>query len=102
MELTAGLRLRSAVCQTEIVVVKPPSGEIDLECGGVALVGIDDVVQDAGEPQEGFAEGTRIGKRYIHVESGLELLCTKAGAGSLSVSKVLLGTQQAKTLPASD
>jgi hypothetical protein len=102
MELTAGLRLRSAVCSTEVIVVKPPSGEVDLQCGGVAIVGIEVVVQDAAVPQEGFSEGTVLGKRYTHGESGLELLCTKAGEGSLSVNEVLLGTQQAKPLPASD
>lgn len=102
MELTAGLRLRSAVCPTEVVVVKPPSGEVDLRCGGVAIVRIDVGVQDSAVPQEGFSQGTQLGKRYVHSESGLEVLCTKAGEGSLSVNKVVLSTQQAKTLPASD
>jgi len=102
VELTAGVRLRSVVCPTEVVVVKPASGDVDLQCGGVALVGIDVIVQDAGEPVEGFCEGTQLGKRYVHSESGLELLCTKAGRGSLCVGDVLLSTQQAKTLPASD
>lgn len=102
MELTAGVRLRSAVCPTEVVVVKPPSSEVDLRCGGIAIVGIDAVLRDAAVPQEGFSDGTQLGKRYMHNESGLELLCTKAGQGSLSVGKVLLSTQQAKTLPASD
>jgi hypothetical protein len=102
MELTAGVRLRSAVCTTEVVVVKPPSGDVDLQCGGTAMVGIDAEVSGVGTPAEGSAEGTQIGKRYAHDESGLELLCTKAGSGSLSVGQVLLGTQQAKPLPSSD
>jgi hypothetical protein len=102
VELTAGVRLRSAVCPTEVVVVKAPSGEIDLRCGGFAIVAIDAVLQDAASPQDGFSEGTQLGKRYMHGDSGLELLCTKAGQGSLSVGDVLMSTQQAKTLPASD
>ena len=102
MELTAGVRLQSAVCPTEVVVVKPASGEVVLRCGGIAVVGIDAVLQDAAKPQEGFSKGTQLGKRYMHSESGLELLCTRAGHGSLSVGEVLLSTQQAKTLPASD
>lgn len=102
MELTAGVRLRSAVCAAEVVVVKPASGDVDLKCGGIALVGIDVIVEEAGEPVAGLGEGTQLGKRYIHTESGLELLCTKAGLGSLSVGDVFLSTQQAKTLPASD
>ena len=102
MELTAGVRLRSAVCPTEVVVVRPPSGEVDLRCGGIAVVGINAVLQDAAMPLDGFSEGTQLGKRYMHSESSLELLCTKAGQGSLSVGNFLLSTQQAKTLPASD
>lgn len=102
MELTAGRRLRSAVCATEVVVVKPASDDVDLKCGGIARVRIDVIVGEAGEPMASFSEGTQLGKRYMHTESGLELLCTKAGLGSLSVGDVLLSTQQAKALPASD
>ncbi len=102
MELTAGVRLRSAVCPTEIIVLKAPSSEVDLRCGGVTIVDTDAALQADAVPQEGFSEGTQLGKRYKHSESGLELLCTKAGEGSLSVGKVLLTTEQAKTLPASD
>jgi hypothetical protein len=102
MELTAGARLRSGVCTTEVVVVKPPSGDVDLQCGGTAMVGMDAPVLGSGTPAEGSGEGTQLGKRYVHEETGLELLCTKAGSGSLSVGDVLLGTQQAKPLPSSD
>ena len=31
------------------------------------------------------ADGTLLGKRYVHDAAGLEVLCTKAGDGSLSV-----------------
>jgi hypothetical protein len=102
MELIAGIRLRSAVCPTEIIVLKAPPGDVDLRCGGVIVVETDTALQAAAAPQEGFSEGTQLGKRYAHSESGLELLCTKTGEGSLSVGKVLLTTKQAKTLPASD
>ena len=102
MEVTAGVRLRSAVCTTEVVVVKPPPGDVDLQCGGVAKVAIGAEVSDGATPAEGFTEGTQLGKRYAHDETGLELLCTKAGSGSLSVGAVLLGPKQAKPLPSSD
>ena len=32
-----------------------------------------------------YAEGTLLGKRYADAEVGLELLCTKAGKGTLSL-----------------
>jgi hypothetical protein len=102
VKLTAGTRLRSLVCTTEVVVVRPPSGDVYLRCGGTAMVAIGDTAPDAGEPREGFACGALLGKRYVHEDSGLELLCTKAGRGSLSVGDVPLSTQQAKPLPASD
>ena len=38
MELKAGSRWRSAVCDTEVVVVRAPSGAASLECGGQPMV----------------------------------------------------------------
>ncbi|MEY2464414.1 MAG: hypothetical protein QOH64_2552, partial [Acidimicrobiaceae bacterium] len=46
--------------------------------------------------------GTPVGKRYAHVASGLEILATKAGAGSLSVAGEPLPLKDAKPLPSSD
>ena len=34
MELKPGQRLASAVCDTEVVVVKAPAADVDLRCGG--------------------------------------------------------------------
>jgi hypothetical protein len=45
-------------------------------------------------------DGTLLGKRYVHED--LEVLCTKAGKGSLSVGGVRLPLKEAKPLPASD
>jgi hypothetical protein len=33
--LKPGTRLRSQVCSTEVIVVRPPTAEIQLTCGGV-------------------------------------------------------------------
>jgi hypothetical protein len=101
MQLKAGTRLRSATDACEVVVVKAPGEAIDLRCGGHALVAIDAEVTPEGiEP--GFDGGTQLGKRYADEALGLELLCTKAGAGSLSVGETLLEVKGAKPLPASD
>ena len=101
MELKAGTRLRSATDTTEVVVVKAPGEAIDLRCGGQPLVAIDADVTPAG-PAAGFDAGTQLGKRYADEALGLELLCTKAGEGSISVGDTILEVKGAKPLPASD
>jgi hypothetical protein len=101
MELKAGTRLRSATDTTEVVVVKAPGEAIDLRCGGQPFVAIDaDVTPDGVAP--GFDGGTQLGKRYADEALGLELLCTKAGDGSISVGDTILEVKGAKPLPASD
>lgn len=101
MELKAGTRLRSATDTTEVVVVKAPGEAIDLRCGGQPFVTIDTDVTPAGVTA-GFDGGTQLGKRYADEALGLELLCTKAGEGSISVGETILEVKGAKPLPASD
>ncbi|MEV0709506.1 MULTISPECIES: hypothetical protein [Nocardia] len=96
-----GSRLRSQVCDTEVIVVKSSDSLDDLRAGGVAMVAIDgEKAADAALDAE-FADGTVMGKRYVD-ESGAEVLVTKAGAGSLSVGSTKLALKEAKPLPASD
>jgi hypothetical protein len=101
IQLKAGVRLRSAVDVCEVVVVKAPADPIDLRCGGHPFL-----PSDAGPASEsiaaGFEGGTQLGKRYSDDELGLELLCTKAGKGSISVGEAVLTVKGAKPLPASD
>lgn len=101
VELKPGSRLKSAVCTTEVIVVKSPGGEADVRCGGVAMVAAD---QDApgGSPAEGADTGTALGKRYTDADETIELLCTKAGDGALGVGDTLLALKESKPLPASD
>ena len=100
-ELKPGSRWRSAVCDTEAIVVRAPSVPVVFECGGQPMVphGQDPPAGVSIDPAR--AGGTAIGKRFEH-ESGLEVLCTKGGAGSLSVDGVALGMKEAKPLPSSD
>jgi hypothetical protein len=100
MELQVGSRLRSAVCAAEVVVVKAPSGAVDLCCGGAPMV-LGGEVADQGLPQEGLDTGTLLGKRYTDGVD-LELLCSKAGEGTLSVGSEPLEIKGAKPLPSSD
>jgi acyl-CoA synthetase (AMP-forming)/AMP-acid ligase II len=37
--LKAGARLKSSVCDTQVMVVKAPAGEHDLRCGGAPMLG---------------------------------------------------------------
>ena len=102
MQLKAGTRLRSATDACEVVVVRTPGEEpVDLRCGGHAMVAVDAEVTPQGT-EAGFDQGTQLGKRYADDELGLEVLCTKAGEGSLSVGETPLAVKGAKPLPASD
>jgi hypothetical protein len=101
IELKAGTRLRSAVDACEVVVVKAPGEPVDLRCGGHPFAALDaEVAPQSIEP--GFDKGTQLGKRYADDDLGLELLCTKAGQGSISVGETILEVKGAKALPASD
>ncbi len=101
LQLKAGLRLRSATDACEVVVVKAPAEPVDLRCGGHPFLPSDAEVTPQSM-EAGFDGGTQLGKRYADDELGLELLCTKAGEGSISVGDTLLAVKGAKPLPASD
>jgi hypothetical protein len=102
MELKPGSRWKSTVCDAEFVVVRPPSAGGALECGGKPLTP-HGAERQAGVPlSPDHAGGSVLGKRYADVESGLTVLCSKPGAGSLSLDGRPLVLQEAKKLPASD
>ena len=100
MELKPGSRLKSTVCDTEVIVVKTPGGEVDLRCGGAPMA--DPAAEFEPGTPDGAGDGTQLGKRYVDADETVEVLCTKAGAGSLSVGDTPLGLKEAKPLPASD
>ena len=100
--LTPGSRWKSRVCSTEVVVVRPPTESVSLECGGVVMAPHGSADAPAGSPAEAHSAGTHVGKRYFDAVSGLELLGSKAGQGSLSISGRPAQIKQAKPLPASD
>jgi len=104
MQIRIGTRWTSAVCTTEVIVVRGPGEEIELRCGGRPMVphgAAADGRADA-EPDAEWAGGTLMGKRYAHEDSGLEVLVTKAGAGTLSAGNIVLPLKDAKALPSSD
>ena len=98
--LKPGARFKSAVCDTQVMVVKAPAGEHDLRCGGAEMIA--PTATGGGEPDAALAGGTMMGKRYVNADESLELLCTKGGKGTLSLGGTVLEVKQAKQLPSSD
>jgi hypothetical protein len=101
MELRPGARLKSTVCETEVVAVKVDVA-LAVTCGGAPMVEASDEVTGAGTPAAELSGGTQIGKRYTDDEGVLELLCVKPGAGTLSANGKPLIIKGSKPLPASD
>lgn len=102
MELKAGSRLRSIADTTEVVVVRAPAGDVDLRCGGEPMAPVGTDGSPPGELNPKFSGPTQLGKRYTDETGELELLCTKAGDGALSVGDTILSLKAAKPLPSSD
>ena len=76
-------------------------GSVAKELGGAAMV---DATQDADrvDINPDHAVGIVIGKRYINEDESLEVLCVKAGDGSLAVNGDLLLQKDTKALPKTD
>jgi hypothetical protein len=102
MELRPGQKLHSAVCDAQVVVVKAPSAPVEIGCGGAPM--LDDGQEADGAPaiDSSLGEGPLLGKRYADDDLGLELLCTRAGEGALTVDGRRLEVKGAKPLPSSD
>ncbi len=101
IQLKTGMKLRSATDACEIVVVKAPSDPVDLRCGGHPFVAADAEVTPQGL-ELALDGGTQLGKRYASEAIGVEVLCTKGGAGTISIGEDPLELKGAKPLPASD
>lgn len=99
-DIKAGTRVRSTVSEVELVVVRAPTSAVTLCCGGEPMVALDAAAERTAPPEG--AEPTLLGKRYVDEDSAMELLCTKGGAGSLTVDGRPLTLKGAKPLPSSD
>ena len=96
-----GSRWKSSVCTAEFLIVRPPSQPGELQCGGAPVRPQSEAGEPAGEVS-GEGPGVSAGKRYIDEATGMEVLGTKAGPGSLSIDGRALARKDAKPLPASD
>lgn len=102
MDITPGSRWKSAVCDAQMVVVRPPKQEGTLQCGGVAVLDLNDAATATDDVHPEYAGGVLVGKRYTDPDSGIEVLGAKAGKGSLAFDGRALQLKDAKPLPASD
>jgi hypothetical protein len=101
-DLRPGSRWRSAVCESEVIVVRPPAEPVLLCIGGTPVLAAGTSRQVGGTPADGLAGGTRIGARYADQESGLEVLCTRSGTGAITVAGRPATRMAPRPLPASD
>lgn len=96
----AGTKLNSAVCDTQIMILRVPGDDMEISCGGTPMQS--DEVTDKGAVDGAFAGGTLPGKRYVDDAETMEFLCTRGGEGTISVNGIALDIKQAKRLPSSD
>ena len=102
MQLKTGMKLRSQVGPTEVVVVKAPTDDAPVTCGGHPMVAADQAPGTTLPTLDDASENTLIGKRYTDDAGLIEVLVTKPGVGTLALGTDVLGLKQAKPLPASD
>ena len=102
MDLKPGSRWASQVCETEVVVVRGATAAASLECGGSPMVPQGDAAAAGLTIDPALADGSPVGKRFVGADLGLEVLVTKAGAGTLAVDGTPLPLKDAKPLPSSD
>ncbi len=98
--LKAGGRFKSAVSDVQVMVVKAPAGEHDLQIGGADVIAA--TATGGGALAAGDAGEVLIGKRYVNEDESVELLCTKGGKGTIVFNGTPLDVKQAKQLPSSD
>lgn len=103
MKPRVGQTLTSTVDATTVVVVRCPDSDLEITCGGATMVDSKVSPADAsGVADPAQQSGSQLGKRYADDSVGVELLCTKAGQGTLAVNGTPLPLKSAKPLPASD
>lgn len=101
MPLKIGARLKSTVCDGEVMIISTPNEDIELTCGGAVMTSAANE-SEKGELDADQAGGVQIGKRYIGLDGKLEVLCVKPGQGSLATEGTVLTIKDAKKLPKTD
>lgn len=102
LALKAGSKFKSAVCDTQVMVIKAPAGDHQLHCGGAEMLPATAPAPVGATLDPAHAGETLIGKRYVNADESVELLCTKGGKGALWLANAPMAIKQAKQLPSSD
>jgi hypothetical protein len=102
MQLKPGTRLRSTAGTVEVIVVRAGTADVELACEGAAMLPSAEVAAGGDVPAVSSDAKIELGKRYADEELGIEVLCTSAGPGQLTVDGRPLGLKQAQALPSSD
>ena len=108
VDLKPGSRWRSAVCDTEVVVVRAPGRPVTFRIGGAGALPAEAIPERhsreraAAQPDATLAGSSLLGKRYTDEATGLEMLCVKAGRGTITVDGRPVTIMTPRQLPASD
>lgn len=102
MKLKVGQALVSAVDSTKVIVTRIKADDVNLSCGGVPMVPEGVGVTNDARPDPEQQSGALLGKRYADESGTIELLCTRAGPGTLALDGRPLAMQRPKSLPSSD
>ncbi|WP_245650475.1 hypothetical protein [Nocardia harenae] len=94
--------MASSVDATTVIVVRAPTADVALTCGGAEMVVGRKGTGDGSGIGPEHVGGAQLGKRYADEGAGLELLCTKPGTGRLELDGRALPLKAAKQLPSSD
>ena len=70
-----GTRLRSQVCDTQVIVVRTADSLDDLRCGGEPMVTLDVEKSPHADLDPALAGGSLMGKRYVD-DGSAEVLVT--------------------------
>jgi hypothetical protein len=95
--ISTGQRLGAPTSTAELIVTHAPTSD-----GELTLAGAPAAVGASAGPEAESGSDIALGKRYVHIGSGLELLCVKPGAGPLQFNGSSLELKAAKPLPSSD
>ena len=98
--LKPGLRLKSAICDGEAMIVK--AIDVTLTCGGASMFANGEAADTDAQVDPEHMYKCLIGKRYVNEEGSLEVLCVKSGDGSFGYDGQMLMGKETKKLPSSD
>jgi hypothetical protein len=101
MGLKPGSRLRSRVSDAEFVVIRTSNTDEVFTAGGIETVALDSDAQRV-ESVGADSDEALLGKRYVDDLDTFEVLCTKAGVGTLAIDNRPLHPKTSKPLPSSD